>query len=378
MKPRTLAGVVLATCVGAGVLLAQTEIRKAPKSEEFWKVRELKAPAGVKASLSAMRQKIKQEGLRYTVGYTKAMEKPRASLFGDVDDPRITKEVRAKANKTGAALLALDEESRLAAVKADPGLKAKLPDFRAFKCSPEAVSFSWRTLGKVPDAKEQGCANCWAFAAAGAYESNSLIRNGMGVDGSEQYLNDCAVADDGADAGSCSGGLASKAFQHLIRGGMAKESDVPYTGTNRVCGSPQTPLNALAWGYVDPSVDFPTTDQIKSALCQHGPLAVRMRVVSDDFVAYTGGIYDEFVEKDSDGKGHALLIIGWDDAKAAWLVKNSWGVDWGEDGFGWIAYGSNRIGRHAAWIRVMSRFYRIPADKLRSIHSGIRTTPNVY
>lgn len=45
-----------------------------------------------------------------------------------------------------------------------------------------------------------------------------------------------------------------------------------------------------------------------------------------------------------------VLLIGWDDEKGAWLVKNSWGEEWGEKGFGWIKYGSNNIGVFAAWI----------------------------
>jgi cathepsin L len=47
---------------------------------------------------------------------------------------------------------------------------------------------------------------------------------------------------------------------------------------------------------------------------------------------------------------HVVLLIGWDDEKQAWLVKNSWGESWGEKGFAWIRYGSNNIGVFAAWI----------------------------
>jgi cathepsin L len=104
-------------------------------------------------------------------------------------------------------------------------------------------------------------------------------------------------------------------------------------------------------------VEHPSTNEIKAALCKYGPLATRMRVVSGAFFAYTGGVYNESVASDSSGGGHAVVIVGWDDSKGAWRMKNSWGADWGEDGYAWIAYGSNRIGRHTAWIQAKSKFY---------------------
>ncbi len=86
-------------------------------------------------------------------------------------------------------------------------------------------------------------------------------------------------------------------------------------------------------------------------------LATRMRVVSDNLFAYTGGVYNENVANDSAGGGHAVTIVGWDDGKAAWLIKNSWGTDWGMGGYGWIGYDSNRIGRHTAWVKAATKFY---------------------
>jgi cathepsin L len=297
------------------------------------------------------------------------MEKPLHLLLGDVDDPKITPAVRLKVNQKAVDLLKLDDEVRTAALKANPTLRARMPEFRLPVCSATRRAFNWRDLGKVTPVKEQTCANCWAFAAGGAYEASYLSRNGITLDISEQYINDCGLTDDATDAGSCSGGLAVKAFQHMVREGNVYETADPYTGTNQACSNPATPLDAVVWAYVDPAVDFPTTQQIKDAICAHGPVATRMRVVSDDFRAYTGLVYNEYVASDEAGGGHAVLLVGWDDDKGAWLMKNSWGTDWGEDGYCWIAYGSNRIGRHTSWIKAASRFYAIPMERLKLLRA---------
>src|SRR5690606_12507461 len=47
-----------------------------------------------------------------------------------------------------------------------------------------------------------------------------------------------------------------------------------------------------------------------------------------------------------------IVLVGWDDSKNAWLMRNSWGTNWGEDGYMWIDYGSNSIGAYAAWAMV--------------------------
>ena len=302
------------------------------------------------------------------MGYTKAMDKPRATLFGDMDDPRFTSPgMRLMVDKFAKEQLKLDDQAMEEYLKINPEMKKKLPELILVKrdCVATRTAFNWRDMNKVSPVKEQDCGNCWAFAAAGAYESSYLIRNNMTVDSSEQFINDCAVADNGEDAGSCNGGLAVKALQYLVKEGGTQETTVPYTGSNSACTNPATPYNAVAWNYVEPATDFPTTQQIKEALCLYGALTTRMRVVSSDFVSYTGGVYSENVASDSSGEGHAVVIVGWDDTKGAWLIKNSWGADWGEDGYGWIAYGSNRIGRHTAWIKATSRLFVIKGLKIR-------------
>jgi cathepsin L len=257
-------------------------------------------------------------------------------------------------------LIKLDDDLRRDVLLKNPRLRRTIPDILVLQlaCKAANSSFSWRAAGKVTPVKDQICGNCWAFAALSAYEASDRIRNNRTLDSSEQYINDCAKTDGGVDAGSCSGGLAAKALEHIVRDGGVAEATVPYTGTNKACTNPSTPENAVAWGFVDPAVDFPTRAQIKEALCKYGPLTTRMRVVSDNIFAFTGtGVYTENVASDNDGGGHAVAIVGWSDAKQAWLIKNSWGTDWGDGGFGYIGYNSNRIGRHSAWIKAASTFY---------------------
>jgi cathepsin L len=349
--------------LAASILILTTfSIAAVSQNTNILKQRELKAPDNIKKKLQDIRTEIQKKGLKYTVGYTSALDKPRNLLLGDIDDPGITREKRIEINKKAQNLLKMDNEARDEYLKKNPDMRLKLPELmiiQELQTCPNKRAFNWRDKGKVTSVREQRCGNCWAFAAVATYESSYLIRNALTVDASEQYINDCAKTNDGNDAGSCLGGLAVKAFEHMVKEGNAKESDVPYTGTNKTCSNPSTPLDAIVWGYVDPAVEHPTTQRIKQALCTYGPLATRMRVVSDNFLAYTGGVYNETVASDSSGDGHAVTIVGWDDDKGAWLIKNSWGTDWGEDGYAWIAYGSNRIGRHTSWIKSESKFFHI-------------------
>jgi cathepsin L len=159
----------------------------------------------------------------------------------------------------------------------------------------------------------------------------------------------------------CSTGWHGTAFDFMVYGqgipmvyedGYKKKDGKMFrriytAGRKNMCSPNNGFVKAAAWDYVNSPPDkLPTVEQLKTALIEHGPLAAP--IFYDDCLAnYRGGVFNE---NDLGMINHVVLLIGWDDEKQAWLIKNSWGETWGEKGFGWIKYGSNNIGVFAAWI----------------------------
>ncbi len=331
----------------------------AASEKEDYAERERKAPPGIQKKLEDLRAEIKSKKLKFSVGYTEAMDRSLQQLAG-THLPKDLPDQAHKQNALARNLQSLDKQERDQFAKSKPGV---LPELSV---SPQScatlASFDWRKQGKVTPVRDQGgCGSCWAFGTIGSYEGSYLVQNNSEVDGSEQYIVTCALNALGARVGSCAGGWW--AFDHIIAQGDASEADVPYVatdGSSSMCGA-ATPFRAVAWAYVTPDGGIPTVADMKGALCTYGPLAITVRV-TPLFQAYAGGIFDE---RDPGPINHSITLIGWDDAKSAWLIKNSWGTGWGETGgFGtdkgymWIAYESNGIGTGAAWMQAKSEFYR--------------------
>ena len=196
----------------------------------------------------------------------------------------------------------------------------------------------WRNNGGnfVTPVKNQGqCGSCWAFATTAALESYTLIQNhtpNTNLDLSEQVLISCS------GAGSCDGGYIHKASDFIRDTGIPLESCYPYTATNGYCANAcpnwqSSTYKIGAWQWV--TTDQPTLDAIKNALYTYGPLVTSM-IVYTDFYYYSGGIYSH-TWGENDG-GHAVTIVGYDDIGQYFIVKNSWGTGWGENGYFRIAY----------------------------------------
>ncbi|MFH1502708.1 MAG: C1 family peptidase [Candidatus Eisenbacteria bacterium] len=197
-------------------------------------------------------------------------------------------------------------------------------------------SFDWRDFDGVTPAKDQlDCGSCWAFAAASAVEAHIRIYEGVLLDISEQQAIDCNTAGSGCDGGTCIIG-----FSVFKDPGAVSEACYPYMAEDGNCRQGTCDVVGMVDGY---SNVVNTVSTIKYAVENYGPVVTSVHVY-EDFYSYSGGCYEH---AGSDQTDHTVLILGWDDTMCgtgAWLIKNSWGQDWGLNGFGWMKYGTCRIG----------------------------------
>jgi hypothetical protein len=195
--------------------------------------------------------------------------------------------------------------------------------------------WDWRAPGAVSSARLQGvCGSCWAFAAAGALEALLRIYDGRDLDISEQQALDC-----NHEGYGCDGGWMTGAYRVWHLDGAQLEADTPYRGDDdRPCPSELPPAVTSVRSWTSIAAD---RESVKRALLV-GPVASAMHVYPD-FQHYAGGVYEH---EGKDPINHAVLLVGWDDSLGTWILKNSWGHGWGENGFAYVAYDACRLGTY--------------------------------
>ncbi|XP_057460598.1 senescence-specific cysteine protease SAG39-like [Actinidia eriantha] len=191
-------------------------------------------------------------------------------------------------------------------------------------------AMDWRKKGVVTPIKDQGqCGCCWAFSAVAATEGITQLTTGKLISLSEQELVDCDVS--GEDQG-CNGGLMDDAFTFIQQNnGLTTETNYPYDGTDGTCNRNKEANHAAKiTGYED------VTTNSESALLKavaNQPVFVAIDAGGSDFQFYSSGVFTGQCGTDLD---HGVTAVGYgtsDDGTKYWLVKNSWGTGWGEEGY---------------------------------------------
>jgi hypothetical protein len=268
-----------------------------------------------------------------------------ADELGDIQKAIKAKGAKWVAGRTSMMLLTPEERRMrlgLGQAKGKPDEEA-VPYQESLASVP--ASFDWRNIDGngtsyvTPIRNQSSCGSCWAFADTAGLESYTLMTQNIpntNLDLAEQILISCY------NTNGCSGGSPSGASNYFKNIGLPLETCFPYTaydandGVNSVFCSEactnwqQNTYNILNYGAVSFSVAA-----IKDALVNYGPLVTTFNVYAD-FFSYNGGIYS-YTSGAYQG-GHAVLIVGYDDANSCFIVKNSWGPNWGEAGYFRIDY----------------------------------------
>lgn len=193
------------------------------------------------------------------------------------------------------------------------------------------VSLDWRKKNAVTSVKDQGqCGSCWTFSSTGASEGAWAIATGQLIDLSEEQLVECATGPQYGSHG-CNGGQMEGAFKYLIQNGQCALSSYPYTSGNGKSGSCKS-CSEIA--HFSSCSDVKPNDQIslKGAVAQQ-PVAVAIEADTRYFQSYSGGILDS--ASCGTNLDHGVLIVGYgeENGEKYWLLKNSWGTSWGENGY---------------------------------------------
>jgi len=218
-----------------------------------------------------------------------------------------------------------------------------LPNIRAptkLHHRPLPSSYSWVSKGMTTPVYNQGdCGSCWAFSTTESIESMVAISGSQGglLSLSMQQIVDCDTSDDG-----CNGGDPPTAYQYVISaGGLESYADYPYTGQDGNCAFQASEIarRISSWQWVTQSQN---EQEMQQFTYSSGPPSVCVDASSWD--SYNGGVYTS--SNCGTQLDHCVQIVGWgvQQGMNVWVVRNSWGTDWGYSGYLYVAIGQDACG----------------------------------
>lgn len=207
----------------------------------------------------------------------------------------------------------------------------KKPFFYMNKIIKQSQSHNWNNTDYLSPVKNQGkCGSCWAFSTASSVETFMRIKNYTVDRLSEQELVDCSIENNG-----CSGGIMHKALDYIIKNkGLHANKDYPYNGKDNNCTKlaeiPKiTGSNISDYEFIIPKSPLDIMISVSKS-----PIALGLDANNFYFRFYKEGVID-VPSNFSKTLNHAVLLVGYDydDSGFYWIIQNSWGETWGDNGF---------------------------------------------
>lgn len=176
------------------------------------------------------------------------------------------------------------------------------------------------------------CGSCWAIAAAGALEAHAEISTGAVTRLAYGELLRCVENPQRCGgSGGCDGATSELAFDWVCRHGLSHEEHwSSHGGSEDSCGMPRQQAAAV-WSSGFVHLPANRGAELLHAVVHHGPVVVS--VDATDWTLYESGVFDG-CRRDAT-TNHAVLLVGYGKSSEGkyWLIRNSWGLSWGEGGF---------------------------------------------